>query len=402
MNTPHHPDDGTEAWESAMSRDFDARVRDLHEAPLDLEHVRGKAMAIQRNRRIAVAGGVLAVAAVVTPVVVLAADGNGTSVEQDFANPSVSDSTTPDAPTDAPDYLRDRTWVRADGTEVELPDRDYAAAVVWEDRLVATYWDGEVYFTADVIDPDGTVVESFDTTGAVAVNEAGTTIAWIDTDGTVYTRWAEQPVSIGEVDLGAPGEAVGYDVAAVTGGPDCNEEAGGCTVYLNNNVSDAGVEVLDSHGVNDSPVEGMNKAFDATDDGTVSVTEEVTDDLTACGGLFDLLAGEFRWRTCDLQTRELSPGGDYVVGVSSQGDDRGPLSISILDAADGSQTPGRYAPEGGGFIGHWAWVDADTIAFTAYDGANWHLFTLDADGTTEEVDVVEAADMDFPFVPVER
>lgn len=59
-------------WESAMSRDFDARVRHLHEAPLTLDDVKGKAGSIRRRRRAAAAGGVLAAAALIVPSVMLA------------------------------------------------------------------------------------------------------------------------------------------------------------------------------------------------------------------------------------------------------------------------------------------------------------------------------------------
>ena len=62
----------TDPWETEMSREFDQRVRDLHEAPLNLDRVKGKAGRIRRNRRLAVAGGVLAAAAVIVPIVVFA------------------------------------------------------------------------------------------------------------------------------------------------------------------------------------------------------------------------------------------------------------------------------------------------------------------------------------------
>ncbi len=42
----HH----TDPWETEMSREFDQRVRDLHEAPLTLDQVKGKAGRIRRTR----------------------------------------------------------------------------------------------------------------------------------------------------------------------------------------------------------------------------------------------------------------------------------------------------------------------------------------------------------------
>lgn len=398
---PTQPGDGPDdnnAWESAMSRDFDARVRDLHEAPLSLDDVKGKAVTVQRHRRIAVAGGVLAVAAVVTPVAVIAANGQDDAREPGFAdNPTTTRSVT-DPATTAPEYVLDGVWHQADGDEVPLAEQ-YDSAVRWGDRLVATRWDGEVYSVADVIDADGTVVDSFDTTEAVAVDEAGTTIAWVDTDGTVMTAWDGGETSLGVIDLAAAGETVAWSVAAVTGGPDCREEADGCVVYLNG--GDGTATAYSSDGTVESPVPGATKFYDATQDGRVSVVDEVRDDLTACGGVFDLEAGDFAWHGCEVQPQQLSPSGEFVAAIPSQGDGLGPLSVSIHDAATGEETA-RWSPEGG-FVGHWAWTGQDRLLFTAYDGASWHLFSLAPDGAAEEVaDPVRGSDVDHPFLLVRQ
>lgn len=389
------------AWESAMSRDFDARVRALHEAPLDLASVKGKAMTIRRNRRVAIAGGVLAAAAVIIPVAVIAADnGVGNAPEAPVAtNSRGSDSPSPTTPTTATtgvDFLQGDTWHRADGTDVTLP-HDYDSAVVWDDQLVATRYDGEVFSVADVIDADGTVVDSFDTTAAVAVNDTHTTIAWIDTDGTVMTRWDGGEVSMGDVDLAAAGEGVAWSVGAVTGGPDCHEAVDGCVVYLNSGVG-KGSTAYDSHGIQDSPVPGALKFFDATDDGRVAALTEVADDHT-CGGLWDSGAGDFTWETCDYQVQQVSPGGQYVAAPPSYFDGLGPTSISVLDAATGEET-GRFAPEGG-YIGWWAWSADDRLVFSTYDGASWHLMAMKPDGEIEELtDPVKAGDEGNPFTLV--
>jgi hypothetical protein len=127
----------TDPWESEMSREFDKRVRDLHEAPLTFENVKGKAMTIRRNRRIAVAGGILAAAAVVVPVAVLAGnslgDSNGTIDPAE--TPTVTQATDPNDPTPteppvrtlAVSYLEGSTWHRADGSDVELNPTYFSA-----------------------------------------------------------------------------------------------------------------------------------------------------------------------------------------------------------------------------------------------------------------------------------
>lgn len=413
MTNPNRPTDDS-AWESAMSRDFDARVRDLHEAPLDLASVKGKAMTIQRNRRIAVAGGVLAAAAVIVPVAAIAvSNGPGDEPEPPVAtnskgtdapspsDPTVTDTAIPDHPVGGgADYVLGDVWYRADGSQVQLPaDHDYFGAVVWDDQLVATRVDGEVYAAADVIDADGTVVDTFDTTGPVVVNDAHTTIAWIDTDGEVMTRWDGGEVSLGNVDLAAAGEGVAWTAAAVTGGPDCHEAADGCVVYLNSGLGE-GSTAYDSHGIQDSPVPGALKFFDATETGEVTAVTDATD-VETCSGLYRVQDAGAAWETCDYQAQQISPDGSYVAGLPSYFDGLGPVSISVLDATDGTET-GRYAPEGG-FIATWAWAEDGRLLFTAHDGASWHLFAMQPDGAIEELtDPVKGKEYADPFVLVQQ
>ncbi|MGA8845395.1 MAG: hypothetical protein WB471_02135, partial [Nocardioides sp.] len=61
------PDDNS-SWEREVGDELERRARHLHEKPLDLSSVKGKAMDIRRKRRAAVAGGLLAAAAVIVPV----------------------------------------------------------------------------------------------------------------------------------------------------------------------------------------------------------------------------------------------------------------------------------------------------------------------------------------------
>jgi len=398
---PTTPDPENAAWEEAMSRDFDARVRDLHESPLDFDSVKGKAHKIRRNRRAAVAGGILGVAAIVAPIAVLANSNGDTDTKEP---PFVTDPTTTIADPAPPvaDYVVDGVWHQADGATVDLPANDYPydAAVVWNDKLVATRYDGEVFSVTEVIDADGTVVDSFDSTGPVVVNDAGTTIAWIDTDGTVMTAWDGDQVSLGTVDLAAPGETVAWSAAAITGGPNCYEEADGCIVYVNSGLGDES-RSLDSHGINDIVATGVTKVFDATSDGTVSVINDVTDDLNTCGGLLDRIDGTLRWTTCDYQVQQISPDGGLVAAPQSQYDGLGPTQLSILDAHSGAAT-GQYAPEGG-FIGTWAWTTDGHLLFDAYDGARWHLISMATDGSITEIgEPVKGGEPDSPFTLIQH
>ncbi len=404
MNQPNDPTNPTNptntAWEEAMSRDFDARVRDLHEAPLDFDTVKGKARTIRRNRRAAVAGGVLGVAAVITPIaVVMGGNADTDSDKPPFVDrtPDTSETTVPDPVGSDPEYVVGGVWHQADGDKITLPENDqaYDAAVVWEGQLVATRWGGEVFSVADVIDEDGNVVDSFETTAPVVVNDAGTTIAWVGTDGKVMTRWADDQVAMGEVDLAASGESIAYSAAAITGGPNCYEAQDGCMVYVNG--GDGSVLSFDSHGVNDSPLEQYIEVTDVAESGA-TVTTEIKD-AGSCSALV-AADGTVVADTCDHQLWQVSPDGQSIAAPPAYFDGLGPSSISIVDT-DATQT-GTYGVEGG-FVGTWAWTTDNRLLFDAYDGAQWHLFAMAADGSVEEIgDPAKGDEIDRPFTLVQH
>jgi hypothetical protein len=391
------PDGDTDsAWESAMSRDFDARVRDLHEAPLSFDSVVGKARTIRRNRRIAVAGGVLAVAAVITPVAVIASTNDG---DADSRPPIASQDVEEPTTASQPDYIADGTWHQADGDEVAIPDGDYyAAATIWDEQLVlqrpaTTDVSNSV---TEIIDADGNVVDSFETNQGIAVNDDSTTFAYISADGELITRWADGEVAI------ADGFADNESPATVTGGPDCNETADGCIVYVNDGGPEGHVQAFDSHGVNDSPVEQFLKVSDAR--GTTVTVVDTVDEFApeSCGGLFDLEAGEFIFRSCDFTFQQISPDGEHVAAPPSYLDGFGAPELSIADAATGDET-GRWSVDGGTAI-DWAWSTDGRLVFTQYDGASWHLTAMEPEGGAIEelVKPVPGSDMDNPFLLIQH
>lgn len=317
------------------------------------------------------------------------------------AGTPVSDTPTIDPATKAPAaavaYVHGGVWHRADGTTVALPRSDYDGAVVWNDRLVVTRFDGEVYSVADVIGPDGEVVDTFPTTGPVAVNEAGTTIAWVDTDGAVMTAWDGGEVALGEVELSAPGETVSHVVDAVVGGPDCHEVADSCWVFVNSGVGEP--TTFDSHGVEDNPIPGVVEYNDATEGRLASYVDEIEDAAT-CGGLYDLAADAREWETCDFLVDRIAPDGRHAIGLPSYFDGLGPTSISVLDARTGEET-GRFAPEGG-FVASWGWSADGSVVFDTYDGANWHLMAMRPNGALEEIAVQKGNELDSPFAVIDH
>lgn len=361
----------------------------------------------------------IAVAAVIAPLAFLATacgddDGSGTASETTAATeptettgstePEQTDEDTPvtDTTNGGFDHVISGVWHQADGDEVPLPRHKpgYTSAVLWGDQLVATRWDGETYSIADVIDAEGNVVDTFTTTAPVAVNDSGTTIAWVDDDGEIMTRWADGQVSLGSVTLAERGETIAYSVAAITGGPSCDEDDGGCVVYLDSGIGDP--QAYDSHGIVDNPVPGAVDFGDVSDSGLITYRDRIEDD-GSCGGLVDLSAGgaEPLWHGCDVEAGSISPDGGHVAGLPPYYDGLGLSEITVRDARTGAET-GRYAPEGG-FITQWAWTPDGRLAVVAYDGARWHLIAMDTTGAVEEIaDPVTGSELRHPITLVQR
>ncbi|WP_188113295.1 hypothetical protein [Nocardioides humilatus] len=406
-NDPTTPDSPDTPWEEAMSRDFDARVRDLHEAPLDFTSVKGKAQKIRRNRRAAVAGGVLGVAAIVTPVAVLASTNDGTSTEPPVVNQS--DSTTP-TPTQAadpvgPDWLQGRTWHQADGDEVELPEGDYQQAGIWNDQLVTLQAATEVFPSMYVFDADGNPVGDPLQVAGFAISADQTILAYTTADGELITRWqGGQSTLASDVGDSAGGESFGGEPVSVIGTAPCEPESGACLVRINTSTS--GCRGIGSSDV-PLPVDARmcfdeqlaptpEQAFRSL----ISYSDEIKDDGVVCGGVAD--ADGFLWHGCDYEPQAISPDGQYVVGAPSIYDGLGWATISVLDAETGEQT-GVFSPEGGFVSSYVGWTPENQFLFSTYDGAQWHLFSMDpADGGTTELASVAGSDVDNPYLPIQH
>ena len=376
-------ENGKDPWETEMSREFDQRVRDLHEAPLSFENVRGKAMTIRRNRRIAVAGGILAAAAVVVPVGIIAGNGfgNADDARPDFASnsPTPTQATDPNAPTRGPEpgtlavpYLAGSTWHRVDGSTVKLFDT-YTAGVQLGDQLIATSnTDGGL--SIDVVEPDGTVADSFAALSYPVANADHTTVAYIAPDGSLQTRWAD-----GEVSMGG-GFTDGDSVAAVTGGPNCFEEVDGCVVYVNHGDGST-PEALDSHGIQDVVAQEPIKVNDVSSDGRVAAQTESTIE-GSCSAVYDQQAGAEVFETCTFSFDEFSPDGGYLSGADAYRDGFGQGYVVILDAATGEEVA-RWQETSAATA--WVWEDESHLLIQAYDGTTWSIHRLGVDGTSEQV-----------------
>ncbi len=414
MRTP----DDTNHWESEMGDEFQRRVRDLHEAPLDLSSVKEAAMKVRNRRRAAVAGGILAAAAVVVPVAVLATTGADRADGLDPAAPSVSVTDTaapspsqdpsevdtevspaPGVPDDLSrgfDYLEvgsgNTVLHQGDGGVVELPGRGYTGAASLGSTVAGYRVDNEGSGAVDLID-DGAVTTTYTLRSAMVTAPDGRTVAFITTDDElvfVNADLGEQPFGTIEP---------GINLSAIIGNGDCALEAG-CHPFLEYDdfTQDEAFEI-NAEGPDTAPAPGALRVNDADDHFLVSVQTESTD-TGSCGGLYDREGGG-RWifRTCASQVLDISPTGEYVVGTDPYGDGIGPRYFSILDAGDDGKEVARYETDPGFVIGTYAWTDDTHVVAVVNDDGAWTTVSLGVDGSVEELaGPVDGVDFPEPFV----
>jgi hypothetical protein len=366
-----------EPWESEMTSEFDRRVRDLHVAPLTLDHVKGQAVTIRRKRRAAVAGGVLAAAAVIVPAAVVAADSTGgrdTEVPLATSTPS----TAPPVAT-GPSYVEGTSYHRADGSVYELPAATYRQAVTLGERVVAYRWDEQALTGVVDVVADGAVVDTYLAPMDFVADEDSEVVAFMTSSGKVQTLWDG-----GERVL-ADGYS-GWSVRAVSGGPDClDPEAGGagCRVFLKDDGPEGGTIAVDSSGLEEPPVTDAEVIYDADRAGRLTVVNEIRDD-GSCGGVYDEAAGAYRFEQCDYTLTDFSPDGSLVLAPPAYRDGPGDGFVAVLDAATGEEVA-RLEPADG-FIGTFTWLDDRTFAAEVFDYGDqaWTIQTLtvgDGDGT---------------------
>lgn len=360
-------------WETEMSRTFDQRVRDLHEAPLDLDQVKGRAGKIRRNRRIAVAGGVLAVAAVVVPIAVFAGGALDDNSSPPIANPDSPGQSATDPEGLGFSYLEGETLHLADGSTVELSQR-YDGGVVLGEAVYAVRNDDDTgYDQLDVVDASGTRTLATDVVSGPVLNDDGTALVYIQRDGTASVEGLDSGSAF-SIDAGDGGY-----VTAFTGGPDC--ESDDCRIYVNGEFGTDPM-VYDGNGGSEVAVPDVIKV-NGVEGGLVAVQNESTD-TGSCGGVYDLTLTEYHFRTCDYYVYGPSPDGKYVEATHPYLDGFGNSWAAILDSRTGNEVA-RLEPERGAAITQTAWQDPANLLVRVFDGAAWNIYRLGTDGSQERV-----------------
>ncbi|MFB9313676.1 hypothetical protein [Nocardioides plantarum] len=391
-NTPNNPDNSSsDPWGDEMTSEFDRRVRDLHEAPLTLDQVKGKAVTIKNKRRAAVAGAVLAAAAVIVPVAVAAGNGFGhdkadvapaTSTPSETATDPATPDPTPD-PTPPPAagagvaYLEGADYHRADGTVTTLPSADYLDAAVLGDQVAAYRFAGE-NGVVDLIDGQ-TVSQTYEVRTSMVTAPDGATVAFVTTDDElVFLNGEHGEQSLGKVDPDVT-------LSAIIGDGDCGLESG-CHPFLEHaDFTTGDAFEINYEGPETAPAPGALQVHDADDRFLVSVTTKVTDDST-CGGLFERRSQQWVFQTCEHQVQEISPTGEFTTAFPSYYDGLGPGSFSIL-GTDGEPVAEKTAKDG--VVERVGWLDDTHAVATVYDDGAWKIISLGVDG--EEKVLVEGA-----------
>lgn len=400
MRTPEHHDDSR--WEGEVGDALERRVRDLHEAPLDLDAVKGRARTIRTKRRAAVAGGLLAAAAVIVPVAVLATGPGGDrgTVVDPAQAPSQAPSQTPSpAPSQtATDPAPGFTYLEVgsgnavlhldDGRVIELPGPDYVGAADLGDQVAAFRTSDDGGGAVDLVEGQQ-VTATYEVRPPVAIAPDGRTIALVTVDDELLViNAATGEQSFGTIDPDA-------SLAAFIGSGDCALETG-CHPFLEYGDFEREPFEINYEGPDTVPVPGALRINDAAD-GFLVTAQTSSSDTGSCGGLYDREGGgSWVFETCDSQVLDISPTGDHVTGTDPYGDGLGPTYFSILDRT-GTEVA-RYEVEQGFVHLDLAWSDATHVVASVYEDQTWRVVSLGVDGASEVLlGPVDGTEMENPF-----
>jgi len=375
------------------------QVDDLHGAPLTFESVRGRAHAIRRTRRIAVAGAAaVAVAAIAVPTALL-----GDSAGRSDAPPVVDTPTDTVAPTPRADGTFRLTIDAAEGPvpdtgyldvreqQYVTPDRTYDLPGVF--TQIAQYDDGWVGirfarqsptgFEVVVLDSDVEEVSASPSGQRLATNDDGSRVAWLDVTGGGSTGTLVNAPVDGTVPSYTPvssqSEVEGFlddDLVAVsrfdgrTGETSFMQVPAGTLGDVSEATSLAGYQRVDGVSPSAGLAAGQTKYRRASTCSEVRRTdgEEVAVVV----------------ETCDHQLGAFSPDGQLLIGFASYFDYGSPM-LAILDAATGEPvvewTDDGTRRQDAAYVMSAAWDDEDTVVAVVEQGGEQQVLRFEADGS---------------------
>ena len=388
------------------------RVDGLHDAPLTLGDVQGRARTIRRNRRVAAAASVAAAVAIIVPVTLIA--GNGLTRADELPPASQSPTSEPSRATDTAEstpepnptggtydlgadasrgadaavpYLDRGELAWPDGTRVDLP-QEYDQFALVGNEVVAARSDDEGNRSLDVLDAEGSVVRTVANVAGLAGDAQGTIAAWSTASGELFTYSGGRPTSLGDQN----GAAL---PAAVLGDGTC-EEGASCDVYFNREFGEPPMVAHADGSAEEIAGGGVLVVNDVDRQGRAALRVSASD-TGSCSSVYDLDERRYLWETCEYSLSRFSPDGRYVLALPAYLDGLGPNSVSVLDAATGDLAATYEIDQG--FIGAQTWEDDTHPLVVTYDDHGWRLLRLGLGGVAEQAadPVTDRDEMARPF-----
>lgn len=411
-----------------LGRGLRERVSGLHDAPFDLQDVKGRAGEIRRRRRITTAIAATAVAAVVVSTAFLVAPGLNTSGEIPPAGPSPTIGTpspseddlgwprpleTADLPLGEPPAIG---WLQ-DGTALHTPsvsnielDRTYLDVVAFRDpdapdETAASGWlgvyEGDNGYAGQLLDENGRPQgEPFQTSLSVAASAKGNQVLYVR-DGelllhdnvTAGTSTILTGVSPEEIEpIGVLGDAAYYNVV----GEDQGWRPDG--------------RIFEDGAERDPRRTGYFAYTAVHPDGWVLAVDELEDipDPYSCSVIVSS-QGNGAGRTCDFTLKGFSPDARHLVAGPTYSSGFGDRELAVVarDDSGGEPEPVVHYLQTGqtdADIMDARWEDEEhVLAITATPVAGstdltWQLVRIGLDGSVEDAaEPVVADEQGNPF-----
>ena len=367
--------------EDKLTRALHAQVEHMHDAPLQLSDIQGRATRIRRRRQALGTGLAVAAVAVIVPAAVVLGD----ALPQSSPDPDPAQTAT-GSPTIAPDltrlvvkdlprggepgvtYVHGGEIIEADGTATVVSS-EYSDVVRTGSGWVGLTADENGNWRLEELDRSGEVVGATPSSETLAVTSDLAHYAWFDprtrrlaavdtTDGPTRS-WNLAETDLAPAGMLAADEVVynvhGVDPAAMVAAPDGSTK----------------------------PIPGLLTAADASDttglgSGLVSVQE-----AGSCSAVVRPGTGERLWQTCEVTLGAFSPDGRHLIGYPAYRDGVGDGELAIYTAEGRPLWHLTSYQANPWFINDVVWEDDAHLLATVFQDGTWHLVRFGVDGSAE-------------------
>lgn len=360
-----------------LGRALHRRVDSLHDAPLTVDDVRGRARSIRRRR---LAAGGTAVAAAVAVVLIAPFALSGSLGRADSHQPMLP-APRP-AHTAHTAVLHDRTVSLPDGrpVKVDLDNADVTQlGLLTDGRILAATSRPQAIRVISTTDNSWA---SYPVTyNALVVSADDHVAAWVDQAGRVQVLESGQadPVQMAEVPTNFGGPA---SVDAVAG-TDCAN--GGCQVLVSDGTSTFGVTT--SEGYQKVLAGRQLRVTDVSPDGKLwaGTTVPEADHQFGCAELYDPAADRVVAHSCATSGLRFAPDGQHLTGDRGDGNMYGEVDVLDRDL----RLVRTFTQPRGQAVSRYAWEDDSHLLLSTagLQDHQWSLLRVSVgDGAEEAVD----------------